>query len=95
MGMTDVTLTGQLVCANAEEATRVRAALTAHVAATRAEPGCISFDVMPTDDPLVWQVDERFATPADFDAHQARAGASPWAAETKGIRREYVVKGMP
>lgn len=95
MGMTEVTLTGQLICATPVEAERVRKALDAHIAATRAEPGCLSFDVTATENPLVWQVDERFETPAAFEAHQARAGASTWAVETKGIQRDYTIRGMP
>jgi quinol monooxygenase YgiN len=95
MGMTDVTLTGKLICANEAEANRVRAALPAHILATRAEAGCISFEVTPTDDPLVWHVDERFDSPTAFDIHQARASTSPWADETKGIERAYTIQGMP
>lgn len=90
-----VTLTGTLRCANEAEAARVRGALDTHIRLTRAEPGCISFEVTPTDDPLIWDVAEAFTDPAAFDAHQARAGSSPWAVETKGIAREYTIKGMP
>ena len=90
-----VTLTGTLKCANEEEAARVRAALDAHILLTRAELGCISFEVTPTDDPLVWHVAEEFDGPAAFEAHQERAAASDWASQTKGIARDYTVKGMP
>ena len=89
-----VTLTGQLRCASEEEAARVRAALDEHIRLTQAEPGCISFDVTPTDDPLVWAVSEEFTGPEAFEAHQARAGASDWAKATKGIARDYTIKGM-
>ncbi|MEO0402009.1 MAG: antibiotic biosynthesis monooxygenase [Pseudomonadota bacterium] len=90
-----VTLTGFLRCANTDEATRVRAALEAHIRLTRAEPGCVSFEVHPTDDPLVWSVAEEFTTPAAFEAHQARASVSAWAEHTKGIARDYTIVGMP
>ena len=90
-----VTLDGFLRCASEEEAARVRAALPDHVRLTRAEPGCIRYDVMPTDDPLVWTDSEEFTDPAAFDAHQARASASHWARETQGIARDYTIKGMP
>ena len=90
-----VTLTGYLRCADETEAARVRAALDDHIRLTRAETGCISFHVTATDDPLVWQVSEEFATPAAFEAHQTRAAASDWDRETKGIAREYEIKGMP
>jgi quinol monooxygenase YgiN len=95
MGMTEVTLTGQLICADDAEAARVQAALAAHISATRAEAGCISFEVTATDDPRIWQVDERFDSPAAFDAHQTRAASSAWAFETKGIKRAYTITGMP
>lgn len=65
--------------------------LPAHVHLTRAEPGCLSFDVVPTGDPLIWQVDEAFADRAAFDAHQARAADTDWAALTKDIARDYVI----
>ena len=90
-----VTLTGQLRCANEAEAARVRAALDDHIRLTRAEPGCLSFHVTPTDNPLVWDVDEAFTDPAAFEAHQARAAASAWAEQTKGIARDYSIEGMP
>lgn len=90
-----VTLNGYLRCATDAEAARVRAALPEHVRLTRAEPGCLRFDVTPTDDPLVWAVSEEFTDPAAFEAHQARAAASEWARDTQGIVRDYTVTGMP
>lgn len=90
-----VTLQGYLRCSDDTEAARVRAALEEHVRLTRAEAGCVSFHVTATEDPLVWQVAEEFTTPAAFEVHQARAGASDWARETKGIARDYQIKGMP
>jgi quinol monooxygenase YgiN len=95
MGMTEVTLSGQLICADPDEAARVRAALDAHITATRAEVGCIAFSVAPTPDPLIWQVDERFTAPSAFEAHQTRASTSEWALQTKGIKRAYTIQGMP
>ncbi len=41
----EVTLTGELRCADDDQADRVRAHLDEHLALTRAEPGCLSFDV--------------------------------------------------
>jgi quinol monooxygenase YgiN len=90
-----VTLTGFLRCADQAEADRVRAALEAHIALTRAEPGCVSFEVTPTDDPLIWAVAEEFTDPAAFEAHQTRAAASDWARETAGITRDYKITGLP
>lgn len=88
-----VALTGRLLCTTAAEAARVRAHLPEHIRLTRAEPGCLRFDVVETADPLVWQVDETFADRAAFDAHQARTRASRWAQETAGIARDFRVTG--
>jgi quinol monooxygenase YgiN len=66
-------------------------ALPDHIRLTRDEPGCLSFEVTPSADPLIWQVEERFADRAAFDAHQARVVQSDWGAQTKGITRDYTV----
>lgn len=89
-----ITLTGQLVCADAADLAIVRDHLPLHTELTRAEPGCISFAVEPTTDPLVWQVDERFADAAAFEAHQARVKASAWGRATAGIARRYETQGL-
>lgn len=92
--MTTVRLTGQLRCATDADIARVRAHLPEHVRLTREEPGCLSFDVAQTADPLIWQVDEEFADAAAFRAHQDRAAGSEWAKGTLGIERAYTVEGM-
>lgn len=92
--MAYVTLRGVLVCRDQDEAARVTAHLPQHTAETRAEVGCASFEVSPTDDPLVWQVNERFVDGASFAAHQARAAASEWGRATTGIERRYTVEGL-
>lgn len=86
-----IRLSGRLICKTHAEARAVMMALPAHIRLTRAETGCLSFDVVPTEDPLIWQVDEAFADRAAFDAHQARAAATDWAAQTAGITRDYVI----
>lgn len=85
-----LTLTGRLICANEDEAARVRAHLTEHIRLTRAEPGCLRFDVVSVD-ALTWQVDEDFTDRAAFDAHQTRTAGSVWAAFTHGIRRDFAI----
>ena len=67
-------------------------ALPDHIALTRAEPGCISFEVVPSpQDATRVLVCELFVDPAAFDAHQQRAGASAWARVTAGLPRHYTV----
>lgn len=86
-------LTGTLVCRSHEEAAVVRDHLPLHVSLTRAEPGCESFQVTPTADPLVWLVEERFADHVAFTEHQARGAASQWGQATAGIERHYEITG--
>ncbi|MGB3730793.1 DUF2809 domain-containing protein [Microbacterium sp.] len=89
--MTRVSLSGSLICADPAQAALVERLLPAHVARTREEPGCLTFEVRRTEDPLVWRVSELFEDHVAFDAHQARVADSEWGRETVGIRRDYVV----
>lgn len=88
-----IRLTGQLICADAHEAAIVTTHLPDHIRLSRAEAGCLHFDITPTDDPLVWQVDETFTDQAAFDLHQQRTRASAWWTATAAIRREFRVLG--
>lgn len=89
--MTTLELTGRLLCADAAEAETVRRHLPRHIELTRAEPGCLRFEVEQSEDPLVWTVAERFADQAAFDAHQARVVSSDWGRATTAIQRDYVI----
>lgn len=93
--MTTVHLTGQLICATPTEAATVEAHLAQHVALTRAEPGCVSFEVTRSDDPLVWDVAEVFDGDEAFEAHQTRVASSEWGRATAGIERRYQVTRSP
>lgn len=87
-----LTLAGRLICANMAEADIVRAHLPEHIRLTRAEPGCELFEVTPEgpeQTATVWTLHERFASRADFDAHQARTKASHWGQVSAGIARDY------
>jgi quinol monooxygenase YgiN len=88
----NIRLTGRLVCQDEGQAAIVQRFLPRHVELSRAEPGCLCFDVDATDDPLVWTVAERFSNRVTFDAHQARVRVSEWGRETAGIARDYVVE---
>lgn len=90
---TPVRLTGFLRCTSMAEVETVQRHLPDHVRLTRAEPGCISFEVTQTDDPLVWRVEELFADQAAFDFHQQRTRASEWFTATSAIAREYGITG--
>lgn len=90
----EVCLSGQLVCHTQDQADIVRNHLPLHLALTRAEPGCRSFDVITTSNPLIWQVEERFEHAAAFGAHQKRVASSEWGQATAGIERRYSVLGL-
>ena len=65
---------------------QVRQALPAHIALTRAEEGCISFEVAEdVERSGRFNVSEVFANQAAFDAHQDRAKNSDWFRITQGI----------
>ena len=93
--MTTVHLTGQLICATPTDVAIVETHLPEHVALTRAEPGCVSFAVTSTDDPLVWDVAEVFEDDESFAAHQARVASSEWGRATAAIERRYLVTRSP
>lgn len=87
--MSTVRLSGRLVCHDEREAVLVAQHLPLHVELTRAEPGCINFEVSPTGDPLVWVVEEEFVDATSFAAHQDRVTGSTWGRATAGIQRDY------
>lgn len=89
-----VRLSGRLICGSAGDVEMVRAHLPEHTHLTLAEPGCLSFSVVPSDDPMVWLVDECFRDRAAFVAHQQRTRASAWWAATAAIPRQYQITGM-
>ncbi|WP_457645572.1 putative quinol monooxygenase [Profundibacter sp.] len=80
----------------ADRLDQVKAALPEHIRLTRAEMGCISFDVTPSPEvPGRFKVTEVFTDRNSFDAHQQRAGATDWAKVTKGIPRHYQIVELP
>lgn len=89
-----VTLEGKIYVPQAQrEATE--AALVEHVALTRAEAGCLSFDVVPDSaDPECFSVREAFLGPEAFAAHQSRVANSAWGTLTKDFERQYEVSGL-
>ena len=84
-----IRLRGQMVCMTAEEHSAVLAHMGDHIALTRAEPGCLSFEVTQSDDPMIWRVEECFADQTAFDAHQVRTRASEWWRASAGIQRDF------
>lgn len=86
-----IRLSGLLICTDEQQVEMIHRHLPEHSRLSLAEPGCLSFAVSQTDDPMVWQVEEAFTDQAAFDAHQARTKASAWFTATADIRRDYRV----
>lgn len=86
-----VTLTGYLTVP-LDQLEEVRAALPEHIALTRAEPGCLSFDVMESvSDPGRFAVSERFLGRPALEAHRLRTEDSDWGRLTQGMTRAYQI----
>lgn len=92
--MENIKLAGQLICQDTNEAAIVEEHLPGHIALTRAEPGCISFEVKRSTSPLVWNVEEVFKDAESFHFHQARVKSSEWGHATASIKRDYAVTGL-
>ena len=89
-----VTLEGKIRVPQAQREATAEA-LVEHVALTRAEAGCLSFDVVPDPvDPECFSVREAFLSPDAFAAHQSRVANSAWGALTKDCQRQYEVSGL-
>lgn len=87
-----VVLTGFLICRSLEEADRVATLLPEHIRLTRAEPGCLAFEVIRSmADPVRFAVREIYTGQPDFAAHQERVAQSLWGRSTKGIPRDYML----
>jgi quinol monooxygenase YgiN len=87
-----IRLKGHLLCATPQDLALVQQHVGEHIRLTQQEPGCLSFEVTQTDDPMVWEVMETFRTRADFDAHQLRTRESEWFRLTQAIPRAYRVE---
>jgi|GEM_PF-210033 tRNA(adenine34) deaminase len=89
-----VTLEGKIRVPQAQREATAEA-LVEHVALTRAEAGCLFFEVVPDPaDPECFSVREAFLSPDAFAAHQSRVANSAWGALTKDYQRQYEVSGL-
>ena len=74
----------------------IAAALPLHIALTRAETGCLRFDVIPDADiEGRYNVSELFTDRASFEAHQDRIRSSDWGEISSGIPRDYTIRDIP
>jgi len=87
-----IRLRGQLRCLTDDQAIAVRTHRAEHERRSRAEPGCLSFEVSDTDDPMVFEVMEAFADRESFDAHQTRTRESRWFSATRSVLRDFRIE---
>lgn len=88
--MPKVYLSGLLVAETAAHHAIVDLYLEDHILLTRAEPGCLKFDV--TEDPKKrghFHVSEEFESEEDLAFHQERAKASEWGAVSGKLERRF------
>lgn len=71
----------------------VKEALPTHIANTRAEKGCLRFEVTESaEEEGKFIVYEEFESDEAFQFHQKRTKASEWGERTKNISRHYRVQ---
>lgn len=64
--------------------------LEQHIALTRAEAGCLHFDVtQDTQNPEIFHVRELFTDAAAFAAHQENGATRPWGPASKDLIRDF------
>ena len=86
-----IKLKGTLICTSIEEADIIKKHLPLHIQLTKKEEGCLLFEVLQTQEPLVWTVNEIFRNQKAFDLHQTRTQNSDWYQSTKHIQRNYEI----
>ena len=84
-----IRLTGTLTATTPDDLKIIETYLPGHIRLSRAEPGCMSFDVTQSADPLVWQLDESYVDTAAFQAHQTRNRASLWWQMSQSLVRNF------
>jgi quinol monooxygenase YgiN len=89
-----IRVTGILTCATDDDAQIVTHYLLDHIRLSRAEPGCLTFNVIRSNDPKVWLLDETFADRPAFEAHQTRTRASAWFAATRHLARDFRIEDL-
>lgn len=89
-----IAISGRIFCANQIEAELLASLLEEHTRLTRQEPGCLSFHMSRTADPLVWLFDEAFDNHDAYQAHVSRTRTTPWHGATAHLRREVKTTGL-
>lgn len=84
-----VALTGRLICADSAQMMTALQHLPEHSSLSRAEPGCLRFDLAQDEDPLIWTLSELFADADALAAHGARMKDSAWGRASGAITRDF------
>lgn len=87
--MSKILLTGTMTCAP-DEVEAVLSIMPTHIRLSRAEPGCLQFDLWQDElRPCEFHVTERFRDERAFEAHQDRTRASDWFRVTGHMQRDF------
>lgn len=71
---------------------QILSALDEHIRLSRAEAGCLKFEITPDDNcPDKYWVDEAFVDRAAFEYHQERVRSSHWGKFSGDVERHYEV----
>ncbi len=86
-----VILKGHISVAD-EDLVHIKQALAQHISLTRAEVGCLVFEVQQDDaDANRFNVYEEFSSQSAFAEHQNRVSQSYWGEITKNVSRHYQI----
>ena len=91
MTVSKITLKGHIVVPEMDMA-NVLEELPRHIELTRAESGCLVFEVTQDIGIFgVFRVYEEFVDRESFESHQSRVRESRWGAVTKNVERHYEI----
>ncbi len=89
--MSKVTLRGHIVVPD-DDFLAVEAELVNHIALTRAEQGCLVFEVTPDpENKNILYVYEEFVDQNAFEAHQQRVKSSQWGKISVNVGRHFEI----
>ena len=89
-------VTGFILCPTMADADALSHLVADHLAATRAEPGCVHADILRSqEDPMRFAVALIFRDRAAHRAHVARTAVTAWGATTATLADELAVTSEP
>ncbi len=87
----NIVISGTITC-EPDDLEMLAKEVKGHIALTRAEAGCISFDITQSaPGACEFVISERFTDRAAFDAHTTRTRASDWWTKTQHIPRDITI----